>query len=78
VSGDRLWPARASALAGDLHFRSQRSEGDWPKPVVWPAKAGLLLWWPSSGPTLADLAGLSQPGSRFWPVRLVKIDFVEI
>jgi hypothetical protein len=65
-------------LAGDLHFRSQWSKGDWPKPVVWPAKAGLLIWWLASGPTLADLVGLSRLGSRLWLVNLVKIDFMEI
>jgi hypothetical protein len=55
-----------------------RSSGGRLKPVVWPAKADLLLWWPSSGSALADLVGLSRPGSQRWPVRLVKIDFVEI
>jgi hypothetical protein len=46
--------------------------------MVWPTKAGLLLWWSASVPALADLAGLSRLGSRLWPVRLEKIDFVEI
>jgi hypothetical protein len=67
----------------------QSQPGGWPvhrvagrgsrlKPVVWPTKAGLLLGRSASGSALADLAGLSRPESQPWPVRLVKIDFVEI
>jgi hypothetical protein len=62
------WPAGVAGF----------SRPGWLKPVVWPAKAGLLLWWPTSGPALADLDGLSRPESRLWSVRLVKIAFVEI
>jgi hypothetical protein len=68
------WPKPAWGPAGVASF----SRPGRLKPVVWPAKADLLLLWPASGPALADLAGLSRPESRLWPVRLVKIDFVEI
>jgi hypothetical protein len=61
VSCDRLWPARAPTLAGDLNFRSQRSEDGWPKPAWGLAKASPFLGWP------AGVAGFSRPG-RLKPV----------
>jgi hypothetical protein len=80
--GDRPKPAwelaKASLFLGWPAWVAGFSQPGRLKPVVWPVKANLLLWWPTSGPALADLVGLSRPGSRLWPVRLVKIDFVEI
>jgi hypothetical protein len=58
VSGDRLWSARAPTLAGDLNFRSQRSEGDWLKLAWGLAKVALFLRWPAGLASLASLAGL--------------------
>jgi hypothetical protein len=38
---------RAPALTSDLNFKSQRSEGDWPKLAWGLAKAGPFLRWPA-------------------------------
>jgi hypothetical protein len=57
------WPARVAGQAGLSRCSGQ------PKTTFFSG---------GPGPALADLGGLNLPGSRLWPVRLVKIDFMEI